>query len=201
VASGWVEPRIVRNRARRWTLEALQDVRAKLPFALLGIDSDSGGEFINHHLAGWTSAERITFTRSRPNEKNDCCFIEQKNWSVIRREVGYGRYDTDAERELIAAIYADLRLYVNFFLPSLKLIAKQREGAKLRKRYDEPLTPYRRLLALGALDEQAQLRLKEQYLSLNPAALRRRLTDNERKLAKMCSLKMEIRRKEVAATA
>ena len=127
-------------------------------------------------------------------------FVEQKNWSVIRREVGYGRYDTQAERDLVAAIYTDLRLYNNFFLPSVKLLAKQRTGAKVYKRYDKALTPHERLLALGALDDATAARLEAQYLSLNPAALRRRLTDNEKKLARMCSLKMQTRRREVAAT-
>lgn len=200
VASGWTEPRVVRNRARRWTLEALQDVQASLPFPLLGVDSDNGSEFINAHLASWTAEQQITFTRSRPANKNDSCFVEQKNWSVIRREVGYGRYDSDAERALIAEIYADLRLYTNFFLPSMKLLVKQRQGAKVLKRYDRPTTPYRRLLAAGVLDEATKERLAAQYASLNPAALRRRLTDNEKKLARMCSLKMQTRRKEVAAT-
>ena len=201
VASGWTEPRVVRNRARCWTLEALKDIRASLPFPLLGIDSDNGGEFINHHLASWCAGQEITFTRSRPLNKNDGCYVEQKNWCVVRREVGYGRYDTEAERELIRQIYADLRLYVNFFLPSMKLEAKERCGARIYKRYDTPLTPYKRLLALKALDEHTAAQLAEQYLSLNPAELRRRLTDNEKKLAKMCGLKMETRRKEVAATA
>jgi len=200
VASGWTEVRIVRNRARRWTFEALLDIRRGLPFGLLGIDSDNGGEFINAHLLSWCDEQRLTFTRSRAYEKNDSCYVEQKNWSVVRREVGYGRYDTQAERDLIAEIYADLRLYVNFFLPQMKLIAKQRTGAKVQKRYDRPATPYQRLLALGALDAKTVAALEEQYLSLNPAALRRRLTDNEKKLARMCSLKMRTRRKEVAAT-
>ena len=200
VASGWTEARIVRNRARRWTFEALLDVRACLPFPLLGIDSDNGGEFINAHLVSWCSEQHVTFTRSRAYEKNDSCYVEQKNWSVVRRETGYGRYDSDEERALIAAIYADLRLYVNFFLPSVKLLAKQRTGAKVYKRYDKALTPHERLLALGALDDATAARLEAQYLSLNPAALRRRLTDNEKKLARMCFLKMQTRRREVAAT-
>jgi len=200
VASAWTEVRIVRNRARRWTFEALLDVRASLPVPLLGIDSDNGGEFINAHLLSWCSEQRLTFTRSRAYEKNDSCYVEQKNWSVVRRETGYGRYDTDEERALIALIYADLRLYVNFFLPSAKLIAKQRTGAKVYKRYDKAATPHERLLALGALDEATATRLEAEYLALNPAALRRRLTDNEKKLARMCSLKMQTRRKEVAAT-
>lgn len=148
VASGWTEPRVVRNRARRWTFEALLDVRASLPMPLLGIDSDGGGEFINHHLVSWCAEQKLTFTRSRAYEKNDCCYVEQKNWSIIRREVGYGRYDTDEERALVAAIYADLRLYVNFFLPSVKLLAKERTGARVRKRYDTAATPHQRLLAL-----------------------------------------------------
>ena len=200
VASGWTEARIVRNRARRWTFEALLDVRACLPFPLLGIDSDNGGEFINAHLVSWCSEQHVTFTRSRAYEKNDSCYVEQKNWSVVRRETGYGRYDSDEERALIAAIYADLRLYVNFFLPSVKLLAKQRTGAKVYKRYDKALTPHERLLALGALEKATAARLEAQYLSLNPAALRRRLTDNEKKLARMCSLKMQTRGREVAAT-
>jgi hypothetical protein len=176
-------------------------VRRFLPFGLLGLDCDNGSEFINNNLARFCADEKITFTRSRPYRKNDNCHVEQKNWSVVRREVGYGRYDTQRERELLAVIYADLRLYVNFFLPSMKLKAKERRGARVYKRYDRPATPYERLLVLKALDEQTAARLREQYLSLNPAALRRRLTDNEKKLARMCSLKMETRRKEVAATA
>lgn len=176
-------------------------MRRALPFPLLGLDSDNGGEFINHHLATWCAAEEVILTRSRPYRKNDACHVEQKNSSVIRRETGYGRYDTEAERELIRQIYAALRLYVNFFLPSVKLIAKERRGARIYKRYDEPATPYQRLLALGALSEEQQKGLEALYLSLNPAALRRRLTDSEKKLARMCSQKMETRRKEVAATA
>jgi hypothetical protein len=119
---------------------------------------------------------------------------------VVRRETGYGRYDTEAERELIAAIYADLRLYVNYFLPSMKLRVKHRVGAKVTKRYDTPATPHRRLIALGALDEQTVARLEAEYLSLNPAELRRRLTDNEKKLTRMCALKTDSRGREVAAT-
>lgn len=200
VASGWTEVRILRNRARRWTFEALLDVRRSLPFPLLGLDSDGGGEFINYHLLSWCTEQKITFTRSRAYEKNDCCYVEQKNWSVVRREVGYGRYDTDEERALIAAIYADLRLYVNYFLPQMKLRAKERTGAKVTKRYHTALTPHERLLALGALEKAAAARLEAEYLQINPAALRRRLTDNEKKLVGMCSLKMQTRGKEVAAT-
>jgi hypothetical protein len=201
VGSGWTEPRVVRNRASCWTFEALKDVRASLPFPLLGLDCDNGSEFINNNLARFCADQKITFTRSRPYRKNDGCHVEQKNWSVVRRETGYGRYDTQAERDLLAAIYADLRLYVNFFLPSAKLRTKERIGATVHKRYDRPATPYQRLLALKALSAEKRQELEELYLSLNPAALRRRLTDNERQLLRLCALKEELRRKEVAATA
>jgi hypothetical protein len=119
---------------------------------------------------------------------------------VVRREIGYGRYDTDAERALIAAIYRDLRLYVNYFLPSVKLVAKERIGAKVKKRYDTAATPYARLRALGVPDEKRVSRLEETYLALNPARLRRRLSDNERKLMSLCAQKERMRREEVAAT-
>src|SRR5674476_1167526 len=164
------------------------------------VAADMVSSFSRASSVSWCSEQRLTFTRSRAYEKNDSCYVEQNNWSVVRRETGYGRYDTEVERELIAVIYADLRLYVNFFLPSVKLLAKQRTGAKVYKRYDKALTPHQRLLALKALDEATAARLEAQYLTLNPAALRRRLTDNEKKLARMCSLKMQTRRKEVAAT-
>jgi hypothetical protein len=141
VASGWTEVRALRNRARRWTFEALLDVRRELPFPLLGLDADNGGEFINNNLAEYCRAEAITFTRSRPHRRNDACHVEQKNWSVVRRETGYGRYDTEAERALLAVIYADLRLYVNYFLPQVKLLAKERVGARVRKRYDTGASP------------------------------------------------------------
>jgi hypothetical protein len=134
VASGWTEPRVVRNRAQRWTFEALKEIERTLPFPLLGLDSDNGSEFINDQLCRYCEQQKINFTRSRPYRKNDACHVEQKNWSVVRRETGYGRYDTEAERALLAAIYADLRLYVNFFLPSVKLLAKERVGARVYKR-------------------------------------------------------------------
>ena len=196
-----LKPRVVRNRASCWTFAALKDVRRSLPFPLLGLDCDNGSEFINNNLARFCEGEEITFTRSRPYRKNDGCHVEQKNWSVIRRETGYGRYDSERERDLLAVIYADLRLYVNFFLPSVKLLERERVGAKVHKRYDRSATPYQRLLALKALDEATAAAMQELYLSLNPAELRRRLTDAERRLMRLCALKEEMRRKEVAASA
>ena len=170
VASGSFEPRVVRNRASRWTAEALVDVRARLPLALLGLDSDNGGEFINNILARWCATERIALHPRPPALplKRQLPRRAEELWSVVRREVGYEGYDTQAERDLIAEIYADLRLYVNFFLPSTKLIAKERRGARVRKRYDWPQTPYRRLLALGVLPDEKQVELKRLYLRAQP---------------------------------
>jgi len=107
----------------------------------LGIDSDNGSEFINAHLIRYCKEHEITFTRSRLYRKNNSCFVEQKNWSVIRRAVGYSRYDTDKELNILNELYSYLRLYVNFFQPVRKLIKKERIGSKVIKRYDEAKTP------------------------------------------------------------
>jgi len=146
VCSGWTELAAVRNKAQIWVFQALEKIRGRLPFALLGLDSDNGGEFINHHLYRYCEQERITFTRSRPHRKNDNCFVEQKNYSVVRRFVGYARYDTEAELEVLNQLYEVLRRYVNFFLPSQKLRQKIRHGSRVTKHYHPARTPYQRLL-------------------------------------------------------
>ena len=121
-------------------------IEGRLPFSILGLDSDNGSEFINVHLIRYCEKEHITFTRSRPYRKNDSCFVEQKNWSVIRRAVGYGRYDTDKELNILNELYSYLRLYSNLFQPVRKLIKKERIGSKVTKRYGEAKTPYRKVL-------------------------------------------------------
>ena len=118
-----------------------------MPFPILGFDSDNGSEFINDELIRYCEREQITFTRARPYRKNDSCFIEQKNWSVIRRTVGYGRYDTEEELRILNQLYSNLRLYVNYFQPVRKLIHKERFGSRIKKRYDIAQTPYRRALS------------------------------------------------------
>jgi len=148
VATGWTELHALPNRARRWVLEALPVLMGRLPFPLRGLDSDNGSEFINHHLVQFCAVHGITFTRSRPENKNDNCHVEQKNWSVARKTVGYARYDTSREVDLLNRLYEDLGLYVNFFLPSFKLLEKHRQGAKVKKSYDVPQTPCARFLKL-----------------------------------------------------
>src|SRR5699024_10328152 len=117
------------------------------PFPIKGIDSDNGSEFINHHLVRWCQEHKLTFTRSRSGNKNDGAHVEEKNWSVVRKAVGYHRYDTPAEQDLLNRLYGLLRLQNNFFSPSQKLIEKHRHGAKVTKRYDTAQTPYQRVLA------------------------------------------------------
>lgn len=197
VFSGWCEARAVKNKAQKWVFEALLEARESFPFDVLGIDSDNGSEFINFHLARFCEQEKITFTRSRPYRKNDSCHVEQKNWSVVRRNVGYLRYDTDEEVRLLNELYGNLRLYANFFLPQMKLVEKTRIGAKVKKRYDRPQTPYQRLLALPDVSAQTKKQLKKLYAKLNPAELRRKISRLQCKLYKLCQLKEEIRKKEV----
>ena len=122
---------------------------------LLGLDSDNGSEFLNAHLVRYCTQEELTFTRSRPYWKNDQAHVEQKNWSVVRKLVGYGRYESEAALAQLNRVYELLRVWTNFWQPSLKLVAKERDDAtgKTRKKYDAAQTPYRRLLASGALDE------------------------------------------------
>jgi hypothetical protein len=110
VCTGWTEVQAVRNKAQTWVFEAIKDIRARLPFELLGIDSDNGGEFINNQLLRYCREQKITFTRSRSLRKNDNCFVEQKNYSVVRRAVGYFRYDSEQELKLLNELYSYLRL-------------------------------------------------------------------------------------------
>jgi hypothetical protein len=182
VSTGWTELAAVKNRAQVWVFEALQEIRQRLPFPLLGLDSDNGGEFINHHLKRYCEQEKITFTRSRPYRKNDNCFVEQKNYSVVRRHVGYGRYDTEVELQLLNQLYKSLRLYVNFFLPSQKLKEKTRQGSRVQKRYHPARTPYRRVLDCERVAEHYKKKLRVQYQTLNPAELERQIRRLEEEL-------------------
>lgn len=175
IASGWTETQAVKNKARSHVFAALQQIRSKLPFPLLGIDSDNGSEFINAHLQRFCQDEHITFTRSRPYRKNDNCYVEQKNYSVVRRTVGYYRYDSPKHLALLNELYQRLRLYTNFFQPVMKLKEKLRRGSKVSRRYDAPLTPYRRLLAHPLLDQQCKLALSNTYEKLNVLALKRNI--------------------------
>ena len=187
VATGWTEMRAVKNRAQKWVFEALNIIRDKLPFPLLGIDSDNDSAFINNHLVRFCEAHRVTFTRSRAGKKNDNCYVEQKNWSVVRRLVGYSRFETEEELRVLNQIYDVARLYQNFFQPSLKLASKERVGAKVTKRYDKAQTPYQRVLQSDQVDAEVKDRLRETFNQLNPVELRRRIAALQDVLAKIRS--------------
>ena len=176
VCTAWTETEAVRNRAERWVFAGLERVKERFPFDIIGIDSDNGSEFINNHLFRYCVENKITFTRSRSYRKNDNCFVEQKNYSVVRRAVGYRRYDTPSELEALNDLYAVLRLYTNYFQPSMKLIKKTRVGSKVRKKYDEAKTPYRRVLDSATVPEETQEELKRVYATLNPVKLGREIS-------------------------
>jgi hypothetical protein len=175
VATGWHEPVAVWGKGQARVGGAIHRIRDSLPMPMLGLDSDNGSEFINRNLLTYCARNRITFTRSRSYKKNDSCHIEQKNWSIIRRTVGYQRFSSKAAYEALADLYTVLRLYINFFQPVLKLVSKSRNGARVHKVYDKAHTPYQRLMASGVLTEDKIRTLASTYGALNPVALLRQL--------------------------
>lgn len=187
VCTGWTETQAVKNKARVWVFEALKEIRGRLPFRLLGIDSDNGSEFINSHLYGYCEQEKITFTRARAYRKNDNCYVEQKNYSVVRRAVGYNRYDTSQQLRLLNQLYSRLRLYTNYFQPVMKLKEKIRVGSKVKKRYDQPRTPYQRVLESSMVEKEYKKKLNQEYAKLNPAELRRKISSLQIKLRKLAA--------------
>lgn len=176
IATGWTETRSVRNKAQKWVFAAIKDATASFPFPILGIDSDNGSEFINWELFRWCEAENLTFTRSRSGNKNDGAHVEQKNWHIVRQTVGYHRYDTPAELDLLNQIWALQRLLTNHFGPQQKLISKERNGAKTTKKYDKPATPFQRVLADDdTVTMTVKTDLKAENKPLNPAAIQRHI--------------------------
>src|SRR5690625_1866611 len=175
IATGWTINRSVRNKAQRWASEALELVVASFPFPIVGIDSDNGSEFINDQLLRWCIEHKITFTRSRPGNKNDGAYVEQKNWARVRELVGYYRYDTPAELAKLNEIWALDAVFANYFLPQQKLIFKQRNGAKVTKRHDTATTPHRRAVAHQSMRKRPIITMNAAFKRLKPAALSRQI--------------------------
>ena len=150
-----------------------------------------GGEFINNHLVRYCHRNEITFTRSRPYRKNDNCFVEQKNYSVVRRTVGYCRHDTPAELKVLNELYALLRFHTNYFQPSMKLIEKTRTGSKVKKKYDTAKTPYHRVMTSPWISRQTKRELRSIYTTLNPAALSRDISKRQDELGVLVASKFE----------
>ncbi len=181
----WVETRAVMGKSQHHVQEALELLRQALPFPLRGIDSDNGSEFINHHLRGYCATHEIQFTRGRPYKKDDNAHIEQKNWTHVRKLLGYVRYDSAPALTAINAVYADLRLFQNLFLPSVKLVEKRRVGARLRRRYDAARTPLERVAASRGGDTAKVRALRQLQTRLDPFALAQQI---DRGLARVYGL-------------
>ncbi len=197
IATCWDTTAACKNKAQVNVFGAIKAIVARFPFAVLGIDSDNGSEFINAHMLKYCTDNEITFTRSRAYKKNDSCFVEQKNYSVVRRNVGYLRYDTDEELRALNELYIYLDSYINYFQPVLKLISKTRVGSKVTKKYDKAKTPFRRVLESRSIDDKIKKSLKREYDRLNPAELKRKIARLQDKLLKLNTLKQKVEKETV----
>lgn len=201
IATGWTVNRSVKNKAAKWVFEALEHVISVFPFPILGIDSDNGSEFINAHLLAYCQTHQITFTRSRPGNKNDGAHVEQKNWARVRELLGYLRYDTAAELELLNEIWEHDRLFTNYLLPQQKLISKHRYGAKVTKKHDTPATPHQRAIAHPAMRKRPIITMNAAIKRIKPAALQRGIMTMTGQLETMSLAKKTGRSKPTIATA
>lgn len=174
IATSWWEGEAIMGRGQIPTQQGIDKVRKRFPFAWKEIHSDNGTEYINAHLFRYTQKEKLGFSRSRPNKKNDNCFVEQKNWTHVKKFVGYLRYGTLKEQEILNDLYRnELRLYKNFFQPVIKLVSKERIGGKIHRKYEKAKTPYQRVMESQEVPEKKKQELRRIYQSLNPAALKR----------------------------
>ena len=187
VASGWFECVPVWGKGQVRVRSAVHHIRQQLPFALMGLDSDNGSEFINQCFFTYCQQEKITFTRSRAYKKNDSCHVEQKNGNIIRRLVGYDRYTSQAAYQSLERLYYTVRLYLNFFQPTMKLISKSRHGAKVHKVYERAQTPYQRLLKINFLSKAKLSELATIYSGLNPVLLLKQMNVNLEQLWKLAN--------------
>ena len=186
IHSTWTETRAVLGKGQTWIVAALEDMRQALPFRLRGIDSDNGSEFLNHHLVSYCRTQQIQFTRGRPYKKDDNAHIEQKNWTHVRRLIGWDRYDNAAAVGLLNDLYRhELRLMMNLFQPSVKLLRKERIGSRLKRVYDLPKTPLDRLRANKGFDRAAVSALLRVRASTDPFELAKTI---ERKIDRIAAL-------------
>jgi hypothetical protein len=179
IATGWTEQRATWGKGEKGVAAAVKDIENAIPFDLLGFDCDNGSEFLNWHLYRFLTNDRkkpINMTRSRAYQKNDNAHIENKNWTHIRQYLGYQRFDKPELVDLLNDLYtSEWNLYFNFFIPSMKLIDKYREGSRIIKKHAIPKTPYQRLIESEHIDQNAKSELTERYLSLDPFQLQERM--------------------------
>ncbi len=186
IHTGWTESRALLGRSQVAVRQAFEEIAEALPFPLLGIDSDNGSEFINWHLKACCDQKHIQFTRGRPYKKDDNAHVEQKNWTHVRKLLGWDRYDSPQAVQAMNDLYRqELRLWLNLYLPSVKLLKKARVGSKLRRVYDAAQTPFQRVLASGQTHPAQGARLKALMKTLDPFELSRTI---ERKLERIYQL-------------
>lgn len=192
IRTTWSELRAMANRSQSATLEQLADVEQSLPFPLAGLDADNGGEFINHHLVAYAHnrPRPLAFTRSRPYHKNDNAHVEQKNYTQVRLWFGYERHDNPEVVPVINQLCKGaLGQFLNFYLPTMKLQRKRREGSAIRREYDRPATPLQRVLRCPEVPQQNRKRLLELSKSLNPFQLRSQINKELKRIDEIRELR------------
>jgi hypothetical protein len=192
IATTWVETRAVWTLNGENTVNALRCVRAKLPFPMIALDFDNGGEFINNVVVRFCATQEIALTRSRPYHKNDNAHVEQKNDSVVRQLLGYGRFENPDLVPVMNDLYInEWYWYNNFFRPSFKLKDKTKVGSKYRRKYDTPKTPYERVLESPMVDQKRKDELTVLYNSLNPFQLRKAMHEKFKRIHKLSKITFE----------
>jgi len=189
ISTGWSEQRAVLGKGEKGVVDKVNNVKNTVPFDIYGLDSDGGSEFINWHMVKYCKNKEIYFTRSRPAMKNDNAYVEQKNYTHIRKWLGYSRYDTEKQLNMINNLYEnELRLFNNFFRPVMKIESKEKiNNSVCRKKYDIAKTPYQRLMESNQISRKIKQKLEKLYLSLNPVQLKKAIDEkikNIRKTAK-----------------
>lgn len=198
IASGWTECISLLSKSAADVIAAIKYIKTILPFTIIGLDTDNGSEFINYELLKFCADHQITFTRSRAYRKNDQAHIEEKNGSIVRKLIGYDRYEGIECWRLLANLYNILRLYINFFQPSVKLISKERKGSRVTKRYDKAQTPYQRLVSSSHISDKIKDELKRQYALLDPVELLKSLEKHQDAVWKSAWKTVEVKEKGIA---
>jgi len=198
IATNWWEGQAIPVRSQRAAKEGLDQIRPRFPFPVRELHPDNDSALVNDLLWDWCRERRIRMSRSRPYKKNDNAWVEQKNWTHVRKIVGYRRFDTTGEMRLLNEIYAALRLYKNFCLPTIKLVSKRREGGRIKRIYDVPRTPYQRLIESGQADRSTKQQLRRVYEELNPAELKRHIDQLRAQLELLSAGKAEVVRQPAA---
>jgi hypothetical protein len=191
IASNWWEGQAIAVRSQQASKEGLRQIRGRVPFRILELHPDNDSALVNDLLWDWTQQEKIRLSRSRPHKKNDNAWVEQKNWTHVRKVVGYRRFDTTRELRLLNELYGVLRLYKNFFLPTIRLKSKERVEGRIKRKYDEARTPYQRVMESGQITEAKKRELRRLYEGLNPAALYRQITQLREQLEEASTGKLE----------